>query len=103
MTEEIEGLMKQVYKDGLNIYKALNYTKKKMKLRKDFPEDVVKKVCECYLLKPPDKRPNSQFAWFNVAFKEASRDYFANHNQSEHEKIKKTRVTQSIKEIMRSV
>ena len=103
MTEQTEKLMKEVFKDGLNIYKALNYTKKKMKLREDFPEDVIRKVCECYIKKPPDKRPKSQFAWFNVAFKEASRDYFANHNQTEHDKYKKERASQSIKDIMRSV
>ncbi len=98
-----QDLMKQVYDKGFNIYSALNHTKKKLNMREDFPSDVIDKVCQCYLDKPPGNVPKMQYAWFTVSLKEASRDWFATKEQERHAEYKKQFNPQSLKEIMRSV
>jgi len=103
MKDTTKALMKQVFDHGFNIYSAINYTKKKLKREIDFPEDVIQKVCNLYLSKPPSDIPKKQYAWFTVSLSQASKEWFAEEEQKKNDHHKKQRVPQLIKDIMRSV
>ena len=93
----VDNLLKEVYKDGLNIYALINKLKKQLKWSKDkkFPPEVLLKVCEQYT-KDKDKI-TKQWPWFIKVIELETSQYFARQHIKQSEEYKKG--TMSLKEI----
>lgn len=93
----LKAALDKIYKD-INIYALMNKLKKQLKwpASQQFPEEVLLKVCATY-----DKgQVKDEWAWFTIAIKKASAEYFAEQNIKQNAEFKKAPMAQSIKDIL---
>jgi hypothetical protein len=101
-SEKLKAALDKVIKDGFNIYKLLGRLKKEMRWQKDqlFPDEVLLGVCESY--EKGKGKIKDQWAWFKVAIRQESEQYFATKNIEEHRKLK-AQGPMSLAQIMASI
>lgn len=105
MTEKEEvvaqGLMKEVYDRGINIYMLINKTKKELKRVDHFPNSVIIEVCKEYISRLDQGQINKTYPYFLRLLKAKSAEWHANNQIKEHEKHKKEPpIAESVKDIL---
>jgi hypothetical protein len=95
--KECDELMKQVYRNGFNMYAAINKLKKTCKVPPELPPEVIIKVCELYLKEKASI--NKLWAWFLKSIEMASKQYFAEKNEREGKELKKEKSVYTLKDI----
>ena len=92
---ETQELLKETYASGLNIYALLNKFKKEMMY--PMPENIIKLVCEEYLLNKP--KIIHSWPWFASVIKRKRDEVYAQSQIKEHQESAKHTNTKLLRDI----
>lgn len=106
---ELKTKLKSVYKDGFNIYAALNKVKRKIKVpadmrgttEHDFPDEVLIGVCDSYWRSKPGIK--DRWPWFLSAMEYQTRLWISDQREQENAKHKRAPASQALKDIMKGM
>ena len=101
VNQQVEVAMKNIYKDGFNIYMMLNKLKKDLKRKDHFPDDLVLAFCGHYW--KYRSAVKHTFPYFRKAFRMAASEYHANLQIQEGESHKNKEVSQIVKDLMKGM